>query len=195
MAKAVLPRRQDRFIVIRSYMLLVQKSRQCGQSNARFFNKSVKARKTNRFLRVAQKRSHPGDTAAFGVRLLAACFGGAPSSCNSTRLVRRTGFCASRKNVLIPPLCHEKRGPGVLFFVAERGGFEPPDTFPHRTLSKRVPSTTQPPLRMSVIWLQTYVRACNSIIIPYHKQKIKRINANSCASRGFCCRRAQPQLY
>ena len=30
--------------------------------------------------------------------------------------------------------------------VAERGGFEPPDTFPHRTLSKRVPSTTQPSL-------------------------------------------------
>lgn len=32
------------------------------------------------------------------------------------------------------------------FLLAERGGFEPPDTLPHRTLSKRVPSTTQPSL-------------------------------------------------
>ena len=45
---------------IRSHMLLVRYAWQCGQSNVRFFNKSVKARKANRFLRVAQKRSPAG---------------------------------------------------------------------------------------------------------------------------------------
>ena len=31
--------------------------------------------------------------------------------------------------------------------LAERRGFEPPDAVIHRTLSKRVPSTTRPPLQ------------------------------------------------
>ena len=33
------------------------------------------------------------------------------------------------------------------FHLAERRGFEPPDAVIHRTLSKRVPSTTRPPLQ------------------------------------------------
>src|SRR5690606_5424626 len=36
---------------------------------------------------------------------------------------------------------HSRRG-----CAAERAGFEPADEFPHRTLSKRVPSATRPPL-------------------------------------------------
>ena len=72
------------------------------------------------------------------------------------------------------------------FLLAERGGFEPPDTFPHRTLSKRVPSTTQPPLHDGNA-LAFYTNFAYSLtIISYRVAKIKHINADlSVFSRFF----------
>ena len=49
-----------------------------------------KARKTKRSC---------GILTASAVRLLAACFGEAPSLCNYIRLVRRTGFCILLRNI------------------------------------------------------------------------------------------------
>ena len=56
--------------------------------------------------------------------------------------------------------------------LAERGGFEPPDTLPHRTLSKRVPSTTQPPLLGKCSTPSLYPRHCLYYHIAWQKSSV-----------------------
>ena len=59
--------------------------------------------------------------------------------------------CDKARKPVYENVLHYRVGVRTRLLLAERAGFEPAVRVSVRTLSKRVPSTTQPPLRVGVL--------------------------------------------